>query len=85
MLKHFPGGTPGFDKDGSPIAIELFGHYDFKGLMLSTKRSDLEKLKLYQCEAVADILKVQSEKVVSLGFPLVWVTWKVRECQGNLK
>ena len=61
----FQEGLPEFDKDGSPIAIELFGHYDFKGLMLSTKRSDLEKLKLYQCEVVAGILKVQSEKVVN--------------------
>lgn len=53
----------GYDKDGSPLCVELFGHYDLKGLMLSTRRSELEKLKMYFCEIAIQECKKQSVKV----------------------
>ena len=46
--------------------MELFGHLDMKGIMTSTKKSDLEKTKLLQCESTVDDWKQQS-KLVSKG------------------
>lgn len=63
LAEYFPGGYCGYDRDGSPLCVELFGRYDMKGLMLSTRRSDLERLKLFQCEMVTEECKRQSEKL----------------------
>lgn len=57
------GGMCGYDHDGSPLCVELIGPYDFKGLMLSTRRSDLEKFKMNFCEMIKDECKKQSAKV----------------------
>ena len=63
LLDYYPGGLCGYDKDGSPVAVELFGYLDMKGLMLSTKRSDLERLKLFQCEKLEELLESRSTEV----------------------
>ena len=65
--KYLPGGLCGFDKDGSPIKIELFGYLDMKGIMYSTKKSDLEKSKLLQCEKTIDLWNEQSIRVSGRG------------------
>lgn len=57
------GGFVGHARDGSPIRVELFGKLDIKGLMFSTKKSDLEKTKLLQCEWTVKDWEEQSKKV----------------------
>ncbi|KAH9514987.1 hypothetical protein Btru_021600 [Bulinus truncatus] len=50
LKKYMSGGNIGHDKEGSPVRVELFGHLDMKGLMYSARKSDMEKVKLRQCE-----------------------------------
>lgn len=57
------GGFCGNARDGSPVRVELFGNLDIKGLMLSTRKSDLEKTKLLQCEWTVQYWEEQSKKV----------------------
>ena len=59
-----PGGFAGFDKDGSPILVELFGHLDYKGMIYSAKRVDIEKTKLKLGEEITQRLDQQSKQVV---------------------
>nr|UXK97414.1 retinal-binding protein [Nautilus pompilius] len=63
LQKYLAGGLCGHDKDGSPIKVELFGRMDMKGIMYSTKKSDLEKTKLLQCELTVRDWEKQSEKM----------------------
>ena len=59
-----PGGFAGFDKDGSPILVELFGHLDYKGMIYSAKRVDIEKTKLKLGEEITQRLDQKSKQVV---------------------
>ncbi|ELU07823.1 hypothetical protein CAPTEDRAFT_152329 [Capitella teleta] len=63
IQKYLTGGFCGHDKEGTPIRIELFGLLDMKGLMYSTRKSDLEKTKLHQCESTLRDWKLQSNKL----------------------
>ena len=62
-MEYMTGGICGFAKDGSVLCVELVGPYDFKGLMLSARRSELEKFKMHFCEMVVETCKKQSAKV----------------------
>ena len=61
-----PGGFAGFDKEGSPILVELFGHLDYKGMIYSAKRVDIEKTKLQLGEEITQRLDEQSKKVTQM-------------------
>ena len=63
LLKYLPGGFAGFDREGSPLRIEAYGHLDVKGILYSVKKIDLEKTKMLLGEEVMLKLKTQSEKV----------------------
>lgn len=63
LRKYLTGGFCGHAIDGSPLRVELFGKLDIKGLMFSTKKSDLEKTKLLQCESTIKDWAEQSKKV----------------------
>ena len=63
LQKYMPGGFCGYDKDGSPILIELYGYMDMKGILHSAKKSDIEKTKLLLGEKVMMDLESQSKKV----------------------
>lgn len=63
LQKYFTGGFCGYDKEGSPVRIELFGYLDMKGIIYSTRKVDLEKTKLYQCETTVKDWAAQSVKV----------------------
>lgn len=57
-----PGGFCGFDKAGCPVLVELYGHMDMRGILQSTKKSDIEKTKLQLGEQVVEILRQQNRK-----------------------
>ena len=63
IQKYMPGGFAGADKDGSPILVELFGYLDFKGMIYSAKKVDIEKSKLKLGEEITEKLEAQSKKV----------------------
>ncbi|KAK3084025.1 hypothetical protein FSP39_006958, partial [Pinctada imbricata] len=62
LKKYLTGGFCGHAKDGSPVRVELYGKLDIKGLMASSKKSDLEKAKLKQCEWTVQDWKNESQK-----------------------
>jgi len=43
--------------------VELYGHLDMKGIMYSTRKVDLEKTKLLQCERTLDMWKDKSKEM----------------------
>lgn len=63
LKKYLTGGFLGQAKDGSHLRLEPYGHLDLKGIMMSVKRSDLEKTKIQQCETTVAFWKQQSKKV----------------------
>ena len=63
IQKYMPGGFAGADKDGSPILVELFGYLDFKGMIYSAKKVDIEKSKLKLGEEITEKLEAQSKQV----------------------
>ena len=63
LQDYLAGGSCGFDKDGSPVRVELFGHLDMKGIIYSCRKVDLERTKLLQCEKVVQDWEEQSQKV----------------------
>lgn len=71
ISKFMTGGDVGHDKEGSVLRIEPWGYLDMKGIMYSTKKSDLEKSKLLQCEKHLVDLEAMSEK---LGKPCTGLT-----------
>ncbi|KAH3877261.1 retinal-binding protein-like [Dreissena polymorpha] len=60
---YLTGGFCGHDKEGSLIRVELYGHLDMKGLMASTRKSDLEKVKLMQCEKTIEDWEIMSKRL----------------------
>ncbi|XP_025092683.1 retinal-binding protein-like isoform X2 [Pomacea canaliculata] len=62
LKMYLAGGFSGYDKEGSPVKVELFGRLDIKGIVYSAKKVDLEKTKLLQCEKTVMDWKQQSEK-----------------------
>ncbi|KAK2169108.1 hypothetical protein LSH36_12g14038 [Paralvinella palmiformis] len=63
LQKYLAGGLCGFDKEGSPVSIERYGYLDMKGLMCSSKKSDLEKTKLRHCEQIVKQLEEQTKRL----------------------
>lgn len=63
IKKYMPSGFVGFDKEGSPVVVELYGKLDMKGIMNSVKISDLEKVKIQNCENIVMEWKRQTEKL----------------------
>jgi hypothetical protein len=63
LAEYLTGGFCGFDLDGSPVRVERYGCLDMKGLMCSSKKSDLEKTKLLQCEYIVKQWEEQSKLV----------------------
>ena len=43
LKKYYSGGILGHDKEGAVVKLELLGKLDMKGLMRSTRRTDLER------------------------------------------
>ena len=43
LRKYYAGGILGHDKEGAVVKLELLGKLDMKGLMRSTRRTDLER------------------------------------------
>ncbi len=73
-----PGGFCGFDKEGSPVLIELYGYMDMKGILYSTKKSDIEKNKVILGENVLKMLDKQTKRVTYhiLNLYLRCLCWK---------
>ena len=63
LQKYLPGGFAGYDKEGSPLLIEPYGDMDFKGLLYSARKEDIEKTKLLHGEHIMQMLDSQSKKV----------------------
>ena len=63
LQKYLAGGLCGYDKEGSPVRVELFGYLDMKGLMYSATRTDLQKAKLQHCEMAREMCERQTKKV----------------------
>ena len=63
IQKYLAGGTCGFDKEGSPLRFELFGHLDLYGLLYSCKKSDLVRTKVQQCEHFVKMIEQKSKQV----------------------
>lgn len=63
MQKYLTGGISGYDKSGSVVRIELFGNLDMKGMMHSVRKSDLEKVKLLECERVMKMTREKEQEV----------------------
>ncbi|XP_077996016.1 SEC14-like protein 2 [Glandiceps talaboti] len=61
--KYLVGGICGYDKGGSPIWLEPFGHLDPKGLIYSAKSSDILKSKIVLSERVHEEYRKQSKKL----------------------
>ena len=57
-------GYIGYDKEGSPVKVDLFGQLDMRGLMRSAKKSDLWKTLLWGMEKLMVMLREQSIKVL---------------------
>ena len=64
LQKYLPGGFCGFDKEGAPVYIELYGHLDMKGILYSAKKLNIEKTKLLQGEETTRLLNEQTKKVI---------------------
>ncbi len=43
LKKYYAGGILGHDKEGAVVKLELLGKLDMKGIMRSTKRTDLDR------------------------------------------
>lgn len=63
IQEYLTGGICGHDREGSPVRVEMFGYLDMRGLMASTRQSDLEKTKLLQCENIVKDWREQSKKM----------------------
>ena len=62
--KYLAGGYIGYDKEGSPVYVDLVGQLDMRGLMRSAKKSDLLKTLLWRMEKLMVMLREQSIKVL---------------------
>ena len=62
-MKYMPGGDIGHDKEGSIVRVIPWGDLDMKGIMCSTKKSDLVKSKVLQFENVLTDCQIMSQKV----------------------
>ncbi|CAH0721961.1 unnamed protein product, partial [Brenthis ino] len=58
---HFPSGSTGFDKEGSPVIIVPFVGYDIWGLLHSVTRSDLIRMIIRHLENYLEIAKKQAQ------------------------
>ena len=81
LQKYLAGGFCGYDKEGSPVLLELYGHLDMKGILYSAKKSDIERSKLLMGEQVMSMLEEQSKKVCGLFLDYLWIiTDKLNAC-----
>ncbi|XP_045532260.1 SEC14-like protein 2 [Pieris brassicae] len=60
LEKHFPSGTTGFDKEGSPIIIVPFVGLDVWGLLHSVSRTDLMRMILRHLENYLELGRKQA-------------------------
>lgn len=63
LLKYFPGGLIGHDKEGCPIWIIPFGNMDIKGLFYSVKKSEFIKYIVKLMESSEQEMRDQSERM----------------------
>ena len=63
LLKYFPGGVIGVDKEGSPVRVCLFGKADMQGLMRSATKSEFEKYQFWVCEVLLSRCRASSRQV----------------------
>ncbi|XP_022106083.1 SEC14-like protein 2 [Acanthaster planci] len=63
LKKYWPGGTCGFDKEGSPVWIDAIGRSDFKGLLYSAKTSDIIKHNIVIAESLYKLMEQQTLKL----------------------
>ena len=61
LEKHFPSGSTGFDKEGSPVIIVPFVGLDVWGLLHSLTRSDVIRMILKHLENYIAIARKQAE------------------------
>ncbi|XP_070539154.1 SEC14-like protein 2 [Ptychodera flava] len=63
ILKYFPGGLVGQDKDGSPVLIDPMGNIDAKGLLRCVKGKDILRSRMKFMEKYyEEVLPELSEK-----------------------
>ncbi|CAL1539830.1 unnamed protein product [Lymnaea stagnalis] len=62
LCDYYSGGLCGADKQGSPVYYELLGTLDMEGIILSVRRDDLIKFKIYQHEAIRKYLQLLSKE-----------------------
>ncbi|KAI5641758.1 CRAL/TRIO domain-containing protein [Phthorimaea operculella] len=60
LEKHFPSGSPGFDKEGSPVIIVPFVGLDAWGLLHSISKTDVIKMVLRHLENYLETAKKQA-------------------------
>ncbi|XP_033627184.1 SEC14-like protein 2 isoform X1 [Asterias rubens] len=65
LRKYWPGGCCGFDKEGSPVWIDPFGKCDLRGLLYSSKASDIFKHNVAILESLYQKMQQQSHKLES--------------------
>lgn len=63
IMKYYPGGHCGFDKDGCPIWLDPIGNIDPKGLLRSAKKNDLIYKEILNAEYVQGVLREQTKKL----------------------
>lgn len=63
LRKYYPGGFPGYDREGRPVSIIPFGGCDLKGLLMSVTQDDVMKHVVRQFEIVEEDIKQQSKKL----------------------
>ncbi|KAJ0180732.1 hypothetical protein K1T71_004136 [Dendrolimus kikuchii] len=62
LEKHFPSGSTGFDKEGSPIIIVPFVGLDVWGLLHSISKSDVIRMILRHLENYLTLARKQAEQ-----------------------
>ncbi|XP_049867086.1 SEC14-like protein 2 [Pectinophora gossypiella] len=60
LEKHFPSGSPGFDKEGSPVIIVPFVGLDAWGLLHSITKSDVIRMVIRHLENYLEIARKQA-------------------------
>jgi len=63
LVKYYPGGLCGVDKEGYPFWIDTLGTADIKGLMFSARKAEVIKYKAYWTEKIYKVCEEQSAKL----------------------
>ncbi|KAI0240332.1 SEC14-like protein 2 [Lamellibrachia satsuma] len=62
LVKYWPGGIYGCDKDGHPILYQLSKGFDAQGIIRSVKKSDMVKYHIYRMEQLMRRCDEESKK-----------------------